>query len=149
MKIQNVKLDENNTFVSGEIIDDCTTSFNQSIKREYRNAVKQAKKNGEPEPDKPVGMDVPATLVVDLTGAKLEDVLAYVHSPRRISQQGVWKKSYRDEQAFDDGLREQTFTIPAVPERTRETLTPMERIKRDYQQGKISKEELFEWLENN
>jgi hypothetical protein len=146
MKIENVKLDENNVFVSGQLIDDCRTSFNEDVKKEWRKMKKEAKANGQPEPDKPAGVTVPATLIVDLTGSSLEDVLEYVHKPRRIDWQGSIRQQHPTAEKFDVAIRDREFTIPAVAEK-REKLSGLDRIKRDYAQGKVTKDELLKWLE--
>lgn len=118
MKIENMKLNpETLVFESGFIVDTFTTSFNQDIKDGHARAVKEAKKNGTDEPDKPEGMDVPAVLKVDLTGASLAEVLEYVHKPRRISHQNSLKQAFGTAELFDAGVRDKTFTIPAIPER--------------------------------
>lgn len=102
--IDNVKLDENNErFESGEIRIGFTVSHSADIK------------TGKDEPDA-VGENVPHTAVIDVTGAKVEDVLQQASKPRIISLQNSLKNSAKTADQFDKMVRNKESHINLVPE---------------------------------
>lgn len=121
IELNDVKLDENNErFTSGTLKVEFTVSHSQDAKD-------RAKDNGYDGEGEETAVDVPHTAVIDISGAKVEEVLHYASKPRIISLQNKLKDSYDTEDAFDRAVRNGQTSITLVPERSRKK-DPKEKL---------------------